>query len=140
MLLMLEDCSERIARFSAVLHAIQPKFKLRVWRNAWLMIRDLEQSLPKARLISLNHDLEPESESAEDPGTGWDLIRVLAEHPPCCPVIVHSSNRERSTWMMGELELGKWPHYRVPPLGEDWIETIWRHTVLRLLRRSRKQR
>ena len=60
MLLMLEDNAERVQRFSAVLPSIDPVLELKGWRNAWTMIRELEEFLPKARLISLDHDLDPE--------------------------------------------------------------------------------
>jgi hypothetical protein len=57
MLLMLEDNAERVQRFTAALHSIDPVLKLKVWRNAWIMMRELEEFLPLARLISLDHDL-----------------------------------------------------------------------------------
>jgi hypothetical protein len=54
------------------------------------------------------------------------------------PVIVHSSNGERASWMSGALELAGWPHYRVAPLGNDWVEVHWRQLVRRLLHRGRR--
>ena len=135
MLLMLEDNTERIERFTAVLHQLDPALELCVWRNAWKMIREVEPLLPLARLISLDHDLDPEEGSDADPGTGWDLTKVLAALPPCCPVILHTSNGERGTWMMGEFHLGGWEYHRVAALGDDWIEEHWRRVVRRLLRR-----
>ena len=82
--------------------------------------------------------LEAGEEGSEaDPGTGWDLTKVLAALPPCCPVILHTSNGERGTWMMGEFHLGGWEYHRVAALGDDWIEEHWRRVVRRLLRRSR---
>jgi hypothetical protein len=62
------------------------------------------------------------------------LVQHLAALPPVCPVIVHTSNGERATWMVGELELGGWEFHRVPALGDDWIERDWRRTVRDLLR------
>jgi hypothetical protein len=136
MLLMLEDNSERVERFVAVLRRVAPAVELRLWRDAWKMIRECPPLLPSARLISLDHDLDPECETADDPGTGWDLTKVLAAQPPCCPVIVHSSNGERATWMMGEFDLGGWEYHRIAPIGDDWIENDWRRLVRRLLRRA----
>src|SRR6478672_5374687 len=104
MLLMLEDNAERVQRFTATLQRIDATLELRLWRNAWTMIREMSALLPAARLISLDHDLEPEEGNRDDPGTGWDVTKVLAELPPACPVIIHTSNGERATWMMGELE------------------------------------
>jgi hypothetical protein len=63
------------------------------------------------------------------------VTKFLAARAPACPVIIHTSNRERSTWMLGEFELGGWEFHRVAPLGRDWIERDWRRLVGRLLRR-----
>jgi hypothetical protein len=137
-ILMLEDNAERIERFSRTLQRIAPDEPLRIWRNAWVMIREIEADLPKARLIALDHDLDPEEGDPTDPGTGWDLTKHLAALTPVCPVIIHTSNGERATWMMGEFELGGWEHHRLPPLGEDWIENDWRLLARRLLRRRNR--
>jgi hypothetical protein len=98
------------------------------------MIREVEPYLPAARLIPLDHDLEPAGGQAEDPGDGIDVARFLAERRPVCPVIIHSSNGRRSDWMMGEFELGGWRCKRVAPLGDDWIEAYWRAVVRKLLK------
>ena len=135
MFLMLEDNAERLQRFAAVLRRIDPALPLRVWRSAWAMIREVEPLLPAARLISLDHDLDPEEGDPTDPGTGWDVTQFLAVLPPACLVVIHTSNGERAAWMMGELELGRWQFHRVPPLGDDWIERDWRCAVRRLLRK-----
>src|SRR6476620_9093840 len=139
MLLMLEDNAERIERFRAVLAGFAPAPTLRVWRDAWSMIREAPALLPQARLISLDHDLDPEEGSSAAPGTGWDVAQVLAALPPVCPVIIHTSNGQRGTWMMGEFDLGGWEYHRVPALGDDWIEAHWRSVARRLLRRRRRR-
>jgi hypothetical protein len=138
MLLMLEDNSERIERFTAVLRLVAPDLELRIWRDAWKMIREMEPLLSQVTLISLDHDLDPEAENSPDPGTGWDLAKVLAARPPCCPVIIHTSNGERARWMIGEFELGGWRTHRIAPIGDDWIENDWRRLIRRLLRRRKK--
>ena len=135
MLLMLEDNAERVERFTATLRRVDPSLTLRLWRNAWVMIREVEALLPAARLISLDHDLDPEEGDDSDPGTGWDVTKFLAPLSPTCPVVIHTSNGERASWMMGEFELGGWEFHRVPPLGDDWIERDWRRVVRQLLRR-----
>jgi hypothetical protein len=136
MLLMLEDDAERLARFGAVLLALEPALPLRVWRNAHSMIREAGELLPSAAIISLDHDLEPEPGST-DPGDGYVVAQWLVSQPVVRPVIVHSSNRERSDWMAGAFELAGWRHWRVAPLGDDWIEADWRRVVRRLLARAR---
>lgn len=139
MLLMLEDDAERLERFAAVLRAFDPSPTLHAWRNAHAMIREAGPLLASATLISLDHDLEPEAEG-DEPGDGYLVAQWLTSQPVVRPVIVHSSNRERSTWMAGEFELGGWRHWRVSPLGDDWIEADWRRMVRRLLRRAMSKR
>jgi hypothetical protein len=133
MLLLLEDDRERIGRFQATLLTVAPSLPLKVWRSARQMIREVEPFLPAARLISLDHDLEPAEGDEEDPGDGIDVARFLAVRPPVCPVIIHTSNRSRSDWMIGEFELGGWSSRRVAPIGDDWIESYWGEVVGNLL-------
>jgi hypothetical protein len=130
---MLEDNAERVARFTATLERIEPRLEMRLWRNAWTMLKEMPPLLPFARVISLDHDLDPEEGDLADPGTGWDVTKVLAALPPACPVIIHTSNGERALWMMGEFELGGWKSYRIPPIGDDWIEHDWRRRVRKLI-------
>ncbi len=132
MILMLEDDRDRIDRFTATLQVIAPTTPRIVWRSAPRMIRKVEPLLSSARLISLDHDLEP-TEGEDEPGDGIDVARFLASRPPACPVIVHSSNGTRSDWMIGEFELGGWRYRRVAPIGEDWIEAYWGSVVREIL-------
>jgi hypothetical protein len=134
MLLMLEDDSERIERFTATWQTLAPSMPLIVWRSARKMIREIDPFLNSARLISLDHDLEQQEGETEDPGDGIEVAKFLAEKPPVCPVIIHSSNGQRSDWMLGEFELGGWQYKRVAPIGDDWIEAYWRDVVRKLLR------
>lgn len=140
MLLMLEDDSERLSRFTKSLAMIDPSLRLVIWRSARRMVREVEPYLASARLISLDHDLEPQQGDLEDPGDGIEVARFLAERAPVCPVIVHSSNGTRADWMIGEFELGGWDFRRVAPIGEDWIEAYWLAVVEELLGRSRRPR
>ncbi len=133
---MLEDDRERIERFTAVLKAVVPSMPIVIWRSAKTMIREVEPFLPSARLISLDHDLEPWEGDLEDPGDGIEVAKFLAERAPVCPVIVHTSNGPRADWMIGEFELGGWSYKRVAPIGEDWIEAYWRVVVRKLLKKS----
>jgi hypothetical protein len=65
------------------------------------------------------------------------VAQWLVSQPVIRPVIVHSSNGERSSWMAGAFDLAGWRHYRVAPLGDDWVELDWRKIVRRLLYRAR---
>lgn len=136
MILMLEDEEERLARFSAVLHTLSPVPPLRSWRSAHAMIREAAPLLPSATLISLDHDLLPESDGC-DPGDGYMVTKWLTSQCVIQPVIVHSSNSSRARWMAGEFDLAGWQHWRVAPLSEDWIETDWFQLVCRLLAKGR---
>ena len=131
---MLEDDAERVERFTAALRAVDPLLPLLVWRDARAMIREVGPHLPAARVISLDHDLEP-LDAGPDPGDGLEVVKFLVSQPIRRPVIIHTSNVERSSWMAGEFELAGWRSWRVAPLGDDWIEVDWRRRVRRLLRR-----
>jgi hypothetical protein len=135
-LLMLEDNAERLERFAAVLRIIDPTLAMRSWRDAHKMMAEAGPLLGAALLISLDHDLEPE-QGAADPGDGYMVTKWLVGQPAVRPVIIHTSNVERSTWMAGELELAGWRHWSVAPLGEDWIEVDWQRIVRRLLKKAR---
>ncbi len=102
MLLMLEDNAERVERFTEVLRDLDPTMPLRVWRDAHVMMREAGPLLTSAVLLSLDHDLEREPD-ATDPGDGYIVAKWLTTQSIVRPVIVHSSNSERSSWMAGEL-------------------------------------
>jgi len=133
--LMLEDSRERLERFTRVLTEIAPEWVLRHWRAAPAMIRECGPYLPCCGLICLDHDLNPLSGSTEDPGDGLEVARHLATLRPACPILIHSSNGEGATRMLGEFQLGGWEAYTILPLGEGWIERYWRGRVVELLSR-----
>jgi hypothetical protein len=139
-ILILEDDEDRVSRFKASLGALDSSILPVVWRSARKMIREIDEHLPCTQLISLDHDLEPSADDPEDPGDGMEVARFLSAHSPVCPVIIHSSNGQRSDWMMGEFELGGWQFKRVAPIGEAWIEEYWISIVYRLLRRRSRER
>lgn len=135
MLLMLKDDAERVERFGTVLRALAPGLPLRVWRDAQAMIREAGALLPSVVLISLDHDLEGEP-GGPDPGDGYMVAQWLVAQPVVRPVVIHTSNGERASWMAGAFDLAGWRHWRVAPLGDDWVEVDWRRVVRRLLRRA----
>lgn len=131
--LILEDNQERVERFKSVLKNIDKSLEIKFWKSARKMIKDVDLHLPSSILISLDHDLEPLVNESSDPGDGLDVAKFLTTHSPVCPVIIHSSNIDRSNVMAGELELGGWPIRRVAPIGPDWIEQDWRLAVRQLI-------
>jgi hypothetical protein len=133
MLLMLEDNDERAARFRTTLQVIAPTLPIHIWNSAYALMAEAGPFLSAATLISLDHDLEPQAEG-DDPGDGYLVAKWLVAQPIVRPVIIHSSNGERSSWMAGEFDLANWRHWRVVPMGDDWIETDWRRLVKRLLK------
>jgi hypothetical protein len=137
-LLILEDNVERMERFAEVVRDLDPDLPIRVWRDAHAMIREAGPLLPAASLISLDHDLEQEP-GFPDPGHGYDVAQWLTSQPVIRPVIVHSSNSERASWMAGAFDLAGWKHWRVAPIGDDWVETHWRYIVRRLLARCQQK-
>lgn len=97
------------------------------------MIDQIMPVLPEAVLICLDHDLYTQNPSDPDPGDGLDVARFLAQHKPCCPILIHSSNYERALMMQGEFDLARWQCKRISPIGHDWIESHWIATVDQLL-------
>lgn len=124
MILILEDDAGRVRGFHAALARVFPGMPVIVWSSAHTMIAEVADRLPRARLISLDHDLYA-PDGSPDPGDGLMVAKYLASQHAACPVIVHTSNSERGNWMMGEFELGGWPCTRVLPIESGWIERDW---------------
>ena len=135
MILILEDNEDRVFQFRAAAAVVAPDLPVRVWRSAREMIADLVDGLEHASIISLDHDLNPPPGDADDPGTGYDVAKLLGELIPCCPVVIQTSNSERGTWMEGALSRGGWQLDRVYPFGDDWIPGRWAPLVRRRLGR-----
>ena len=129
MILILEDDPDRLRRFARALRREAPGVPVVTWRDAHRMADEVGPCLASARLISLDHDLEPEAPGSPDPGAGVVAAKALVAHLQPCPVLIHSSNGGRSDWMAGEFELGGWDYLRVAPIGERWIEEYWRRVV-----------
>lgn len=136
MICILEDNEERVRQFRAAAAIVAPDMAVRIWRSAYAMVADLPEWLPTVSLISLDHDLNRMPTDSDDPGSGYDVAKVLEELTPCCPVIIHTSNGERGTWMEGALSLGGWRYDRVAPFGDDWIKKAWAPLARGLLTRQ----
>jgi len=134
-ILMLEDEDERIHAFRDAVGEITSPVELVIWRDAPSMVAELPTHLPSADLISLDHDLNPVDACAPDPGTGMDVVKLLAPQAPVCPVILHTSNTNASWSMFNELEHHGWTVHRAPPIGmgTGWIAEMWLSQVNSIL-------
>lgn len=124
-LLLLEDNTERIAGFEAVLRELGESWQMHVWRDAPTMLAECEDCFHDAHLISLDHDLNFQPGVTQDPGTGLEVAKFLASYSPFCPVIIHSTNTDRAWSMHNELRFAGWTVDRVGPIGDDWIPKLW---------------
>ena len=132
-ILILEDNDERIAGFQKAVAELGGDYDLKIWRDAHSMIAECAEYFPKAAIICLDHDLNPQPGATTDPGTGLDVARFLADFLPVCPVLIHSSNTDRVYSMHNELRFASWMEDRVGPLGTDWIETTWKRRMREML-------
>lgn len=89
------------------------------------MIRNLPNWLGRARLISLDHNLNPQHPDPSDPLTGFEVAAFLATQTPCCPVILHTTNHLRVDSMDRELRDGGWQTCQIRPFRDDWIARFW---------------
>ncbi len=135
-ILILEDNQERRDGFTAVLRELAPACEIIFWNNARIMVAELPAHLSHARLISLDHDLN-EVPVAEDARDGLLVAEFLAKQTPACPMVVHSSNYERSLSMVNELNYAGWRVERVGPVCADWITSLWKPLVIKLLATSK---
>lgn len=124
-IILLEDNADRIREFKSAVAQFGSEFRLQIWRDANRMIAECHEYLADARLISLDHDLNKESDDSPDPGDGLEVAKFLARLPCICPVILHTSNSERLWSMDNEFRFGKWQTEHVMPFGTDWIAKSW---------------
>lgn len=129
LILMLEDESDRLARFDAVLRNLGEAIQWQHWRTAPDFINGFESSGRSPDLICLDHDLFTDHPDDPDPGDGRDVARFMATQTPCCHVVIHSSNAPAADSMFFTLEDAKWDVEKIAPLGADWIESYWWPTV-----------
>lgn len=124
-IMILEDNDERIRAFESAVASLGSDVRLRLWHDAPTMAGECLPVLPECCLISLDHDLHPMPGATQDPGTGLEIAELLGQHPPVCPVIIHTSNTERRWSMHNEFRFGKWQVEIVPPIGDQWILRSW---------------
>jgi hypothetical protein len=131
--LILDDKPERQAEFERIAPTLGDNFEVLIWKDANRMRKECERFLGRAALISLEHDLDPAPGECADPGSGLDVAKFLAEKKPVCPVIVHTSNTDRSFSILNELRFADWRVDRVGPIGDRWIEKYWTPKAKELL-------
>jgi hypothetical protein len=125
-IVILEDNAERRHEMLARLHDRLPPMPVRFFTGAEEANAYLRQHLQRVQLISLDHDLEPQSPGDADPGTGRDVANFLVSRPPVCPVIIHSTNLPASIAMECDLSDHGWKVQRVTPYeGVAWIDREW---------------
>ena len=131
-ILILEDDDDRLTGFQRAVASLGGDFVVRIWRHAPTMIADCPACFAKARMISLDHDLEGVG-GEPDPATGLDVAKFLSLHAPLCPVILHTSNFDGRLAMQNRLRAGGWTVATVPPREADWIQALWLPIARRLI-------
>ncbi len=131
-ILILEDDDDRVSGFQSAVASPGLELGVRVWRDAPTMIAECPACFVKARLISLDHDLEAIAGVPES-GTGLDVAVFLSLHPPLCPVILHTSSFDGRLAMQNRLRLGGWTVATVLPREANWIKASWLPSVRRLI-------
>jgi len=139
MIAILEDEARRIERMREVITLLHPSHQVVFFGTAPDMIAWLGENLTKVVLFSLDHDLGPDQKrdgQVFEPGTGRDVVQVLARHAPVAPVIIHSTNRTAAPEMVTELGVAGWAAHRVQPPDDrelEWIDESWKQMVVACL-------
>lgn len=143
-IVILEDNPERRAAMESCLRDRFHQFESVFFDDAPRMLEFLENELPNAVLLSLDHDLEIRSTSngkRADPGTGRDVVNFLVGRPPSCPVVVATTNSAAGDGMEFALRDAGWDVVRVFPWSDhDWISAEWLRTVRNAIVRNAQPR
>jgi CheY-like chemotaxis protein len=136
-IIILEDNADRQAAMRACLADRFHQFEVHFFDDSGEMNRFLDEHLPDAIVIALDHDLDlkpgPEGRCI-DPGTGREVADFLAERSPTCPVIVHTTNSLAAVGMEAVLRNAGWKTRRVVPFGDlEWIESVWFSAIRRAI-------
>jgi CheY-like chemotaxis protein len=135
---ILEDNPKRVVLMSKVLERVLPTYVPQFVANAPEMIAWMEKHLHEVGLRSLDHDLDsvvPREMQPFDPGCGRDIVNWLAEQPPVCPVLVHTTNAPEAVGMIRVMREKGWPVWRTRPHNQmEWIETDWEADLWGLIR------
>jgi CheY-like chemotaxis protein len=130
---ILEDNAERSAIMRDCLEDRFHQYETRFFDDVAEMIAFLDENLRDTIVLSLDHDLELKPGKAGrwiDPGTGRDLADYLAQRPPTCPVIIHTTNSVAAEGMELVLHDAGWTTHRVIPMeGNEWIPGPWFRSI-----------
>jgi CheY-like chemotaxis protein len=139
--LLLEDNSERVAEMGDVLAELAIDVTIRLSDNALDFIESLDQELPLADLVLLDHDLGPSRQvggTRVDPGDGRDVVAALCARKPCCPVIIHSTNVPAAFSMESDLRSSGWNVSAIVPYCDlVWVREAWLPLVIKSLAERR---
>lgn len=133
-IVILDDEQERLTAMTAVLSKRLPEYDIVTFKNAPDIISWLKNNLASAAIISLDHDLFPQSENEPDPGTGRDVADYLATQIPVCHIVIHTTNSLAAPGMEMVLTEQGWTQSRVIPFNDlEWVTTWWIRELLEQL-------
>jgi hypothetical protein len=144
-IVILEENLDRQAAMRPVLADRFYMYEVRFFDNAPETIAFLDGHLADTLVVSLDNDLElkpgPDG-STLDPGEGRQVAEFLAEHPPACPVVIHTTNSAAAAAMQESLGGAGWKTRRVDPFDDmAWIASDWfpvvRRAIVGPIRRDR---
>ena len=134
---VLEDNLDRREAMRVCLKDRFSHFDLRFFASPKEMTRFFDDHLSETIAISLDHDLDLQSDAEgrlTDPGTGREVADYLAGHHPVCPVILHSTNSLAASGMESILRQASWQTFRVVPFADlAWIASDWLPTMRRVI-------
>ncbi|MBI1904351.1 MAG: hypothetical protein HYS13_24920 [Planctomycetia bacterium] len=132
-IVILEDNEDRRAAMLDCIRDRFPQYPVALFATAAETIRFLALHLAETLVVDLDHDLELVPGAAGrlfDPGTGRDVADYLAAQPPCCPVVIHTTNGTAAIGMEQVLADAGWKTFRIAPYGDlDWIGELWLPTM-----------
>ena len=134
---ILEDDERRAEMMRQEIAQNFPSLDCMIFENAPDMITWLKDSVGKVVLMSLDHDLGPNSErdgKVFNPGVGRDVVDFLEIQKPICPVIIHTTNRFGGDGMRYALEEAGWTVKRIVPFDDlSWIKNEWIKIIAKLI-------
>jgi len=138
LVLILEDDLERIQRFRSTLERYHPSAVVKIARSVSEFINTYLSLESSPDLISLDHDLFPDSPDDPDPGDGRDAAKFLITQGTKVPVLIHSSNNFAADSMLFSMRDVGWSVKRVAPIGDDWIELDWYSVASKMVKRGNR--